>query len=214
MKIGIIGYYGQQNTGDDALAATIVAGISERMPKAGLYIASYPLVMPLGVRVKWRPRAPLRVRGVPRLLDQWMKMRCQRLVLGGGSVIHDLSGTDRLLARLKNFQLLKTLGKSLGAVGIALGPLTTEEGRAAARKILQLFDFVAVRDQLSVALAEEIGAPRPVLAFDPTVLLESSQLPGTDDDLYINMEIEAPILGISICNFHQYIGRGGESDAG
>lgn len=212
MKIVIIGYYGQKNTGDDALAATVVSGISKRMPRAAFYIPSYRLVIPPGVKVRWRPEIAIRIRGVSRLFDQWHMVRCQRLILGGGSVIHDLLGPDHLKARLKYFRFLKSLGKSLGAMGIALGPLTTEEGRVATREILQLFDFVAVRDRLSVTLAEEIGAPRPLLAFDPAVLLESSGLPESGDDPYINDARDRPILGVSVCNFHQYVGQGREAD--
>lgn len=212
MKIVMTGYYGQQNTGDDALAATIAAGITERMSEAKFYIHSFPLVMPLSVQVRFRLWTSLRIRGLPRLLDYWSKIQCQRLIFGGGSVIHDLLGSGILKAHLKNLRFLKVLGKSFGAMGIALGPLTTEEGRVIARKILQLFDFVAVRDQLSMALAKEIGASCPTLAFDPAVLLESSCLPEISDDPYVNMDRGHSILGISACNFHQYIGQGQEAD--
>ncbi len=211
-RVAVVGYYGHQNTGDDALAATVVGGISKRVPTAEFYVASSPLVMPPGVKVRWRREIRVKIRGVPRVLDQWEKMHCGKLVLGGGSVIHDLFGGDRLRARLREFELLKALGQSLGAMGIALGPLTTEAGRNTARKILQLFDFVAVRDQLSVELAEEIGAPRPVLAFDPAVLLESTPLPDIGGDSYIDGALEFPVLGISVCNFSQYVGRGPEAD--
>jgi polysaccharide pyruvyl transferase WcaK-like protein len=212
MRIAVTGYYGHQNTGDDALAATIVAGISKQMPEAEFYLPSNPLVMPPGVRVQWRPQHPLRIRGVARFIDRWRKIRCQRLILGGGSVIHDQFGPDRLKARLRDFRLLRRLGRSLGAMGITLGPLTTEQGRVTAQKILQLFDFVAVRDRLSLTLAEEIGVLRPVLGFDPAVLLESSHLPEVSDDPYIHLDADTPVFGISVCNFHQYVGQGREAD--
>ena len=195
-RITILGYYGQKNTGDDALAVTVLRGIGQHMAQAHFYIHSDPLVVPSGFRVSFAPSGwAVKIRGLRRLSLIFRSMYwADIVVLGGGSVIHDLLGPSHLIAKVRFFKHLKVLGKKLAAVGLGIGPLRTPQGKAAARDLLKLFDFVAVRDERSLEEARSISAPVTEVAFDPAVLLEKAGLPEWRDDPYLTKDPHRPIL--------------------
>lgn len=213
-RITILGYYGQKNTGDDALAVTVLRGIGQHMAQAHFYIHADPLVVPSGFRVSFAPSGwAVKIRGLRRLSLIFRSMYwADIVVLGGGSVIHDLLGPSHLMAKVRFFKHLKVLGKKLAAVGLGIGPLRTPQGKAAARDLLKLFDFVAVRDKRSLEEARSISAPVTKVAFDPAVLLEKAGLPEWRDDPYLTKDPHRPIFGISVCDFHRFLGHGESAD--
>ena len=209
MKVGVVGYYGKFNTGDDAMAAVCLTELSRRMPQARLFVPSQPLALPEGVDVRWQPLARPWQPGFARE-RRLCEGHCDALVFGGGSVFSDVKGTHALELRHRRIKTLRARGTRVVALGVGLGPLTTKEGKSAARDLFQLFDAIVVRDEASLRLAADLELRNVSLGFDVAVLLEEIGLPqpvATKPD-----HGDKKTLGISICDYSQYVGRGSDAD--
>jgi polysaccharide pyruvyl transferase WcaK-like protein len=197
VRVSLCGYYGFRNTGDDALAATIVFGISKCAQEVSFYLQSSRLAMPRGIRTAFsRPIVDrlLWGRDAVRIRDA----QCEVHVLGGGSVIHDSFGTEGLRYCRDWYRLLKDKGHRLCAVSVGIGPFLTEEGRSLASEIIRLMDFVAVRDNVSLREVEALGYTSTVLAFDAGVLLPTIGLLEPRRDPFVEMARQIPTIAISL----------------
>ena len=209
MRVGVVGYYGKFNTGDDAMAAVCLAELSCRMPQARIFVPSQPLVLPEGVDVHWQPLARPWQPGCTRE-RRLCEGHCDALVFGGGSVFSDVKGTRALELRYRRIKTLRARGTRVVALGVGLGSLTTKEAKNAACDLLQLFDAIVVRDEASLRLAADLELRNVSLGFDVAVLLEEIGLPqplATEPD-----HGDKKTLGISICDYSQYVGRGSDAD--
>lgn len=147
----LVGYYGMQNTGDDALmyasawAAKSMLGCNNTI--VGLY-GDY--TRETHCENKLLLRYKQQFSGQNRLLHYKTAMQSKRIIFGGGSVLH--SETDINLKRQLMF--LSNPKKSL-AVGVGLGPFNSVAAEKSCAKFLNECGYVGVRDNesLSIALA-------------------------------------------------------------
>jgi polysaccharide pyruvyl transferase CsaB len=168
MRIAISGYYGFGNAGDEAVLAATLGELRTRLPEAE------PVVLSGGPdatrelhQVEARPRWPLRP-----LVDAIRS--CDLLLSGGGSLLQN----ETSLASLGYYLLTLDLARNHGLPRVihaqGLGPLHGWLARTLVRRYLLQADAICLRDEASVALAEEIGVPseRLTLTADPAFLLE------------------------------------------
>lgn len=204
-QIMLTGYYGQRNTGDDALAATIAWGLYRFLSPRRLLIGSSQLVMPEGILVHFLPRRLFK--GHLKLVQALWLIGSDFWCFGGGSVFHDVLGPSllrKLRDRIRNYKRLRR-GKVI-ALGVSLGPVERTISRTLLGDILELLDLVAVRDPASLELAASLGATkRCVLGFDAAVLLPRIGLPGITPP---GQEDEDVIVSVAPCNFHGVVSDG------
>ncbi|MFB4165191.1 polysaccharide pyruvyl transferase family protein [Alteribacillus sp. JSM 102045] len=175
MKVGIIGNYGHNNNGDEA----ILSGLLHQLTTAGHVqkenivvfsnnpsntkerhgVASFPLLYKEGSVVKSGLKTIKESRKVMKQLDL--------LIIGGGGLLMDMYKRDAPL-----YSVLGLTGKFSGcrvAVhGVGAGPITTKPGRFFIKKLLQASSSVAVRDEKSKQLLREIGVQKNVdVIYDP-----------------------------------------------
>lgn len=210
MKVGVVGFYGDFNSGDEAMAAVCLTELSRQLPDSRIFTPCRPLVVPEDIDVRWQPLA----RPWKRKFQRERRLcegRCGALVFGGGSVFSDNKGTDSLDLRCRRIRALRRRGVRVAAVGVGLGPLITKEGRAIARGLLEQFDAIVVRERTSLRVAADLGLGNASLGFDVAVLLEEIGLS--------RPTVPAPghaggkkSLGLAICNYSQNVGRGPEED--
>jgi len=187
------GYYGQQNTGDDAFVEVASWGAKhywskdkirflakeDKLPKTVTSVRGYPITVP---RTYY-------------LQQQILLNNTDYLISAGGSTLHSklpIKSVKKLAIDLKG----KGKNIKLGAIGVSIGPFKSIEDEKAVQEYLKNIDFIALRDQRSFEYVKSIDTPyEPVNAFDLAALLPK---------IY-NYEKKALILkskkiiGVSIC---------------
>lgn len=170
----LVGYYGMQNSGDDALmyatawaAKNILGCDNTKMALYGDYTRETHSDKQLALKLTQQ------FPGQNRLLHYKTAIQSKRIIFGGGSVFH--SETDINLKR--QLMSLANAKKSL-AVGVGLGPFNSVAAEKSCAKFLNECGYVGVRDNASLAIAQSIAPHANVhKTFDlaPLLLLGSNK---------------------------------------
>ncbi|KXO00967.1 polysaccharide pyruvyl transferase [Aequorivita aquimaris] len=191
------GYYGQQNTGDDAFVEVASWGAnkywnktnnrflakSENLPKTLFPVSGYPLTIPKTYSLQ----------------ADCLLSNTQAFIYAGGSTIHSRLSPSNI--RYKAVQRKKN-GKDLkyGAIGVSIGPFKSIENERAIQSYLKHMDFLAVRDQASYDIVSEWDLPyNPINAFDLAALL-----PEIYNYLFQKKNNQIKIIGISVCPYESH----------
>lgn len=201
----LLGYFGQQNAGDDAFlrisewgvrrycGATIVLASTSRRPPWGGVL---PMLVPDAIRGSWR------IQGMVESLLAW---RAQHVVFAGGSNFHSgpMMGRFRDLVR-------RAAGGPHFAVGVGVGPFRDVEAEARCRELLLSLDFVGCRDRQSFERAREVApSARIELTGDIAPLLPLVAAPGFD----AASSSSRRGLGVILCPYEQCLGGDGSHEA-
>ncbi|HEX9989722.1 MAG TPA: polysaccharide pyruvyl transferase family protein [Chloroflexia bacterium] len=175
-RIVLLGWYGSDNLGDEAVLQAVVEALQER-GFTDLYILSVDPVktqaklgLPAGPRAPWSLQALRAIWGA------------RALVLGGGGLIQD--GTS--VYNLPIYTLFVMLGRLFGlkvvAWGLGVEPIFTRLGKLQARYICRAADHFSVRDSVSKRLLVRAGvhSNKIEVTADPAFLInpESYAQPG------------------------------------
>ena len=162
----LTGYYGMQNTGDDVLL------YATRWASHNLLGATHNKVSSAGL-IKCEEFGDIqatsepRFRGHQRLSHYKNALQSEKVIFGGGSVLH--STKDIEFKR----HLIKLAGpKASRAVGVGIGPFESFEAEKSCAKFLNECGFTGVRDPQSLAIAQTIAPNANVkLTFDLAPLM-------------------------------------------
>ncbi|AGH45670.1 polysaccharide pyruvyl transferase family protein [Paraglaciecola psychrophila] len=162
----LTGYYGMQNTGDDVLMYATRWASHHLLGATNNKVSSDSLIKceEFGdVQAMPKPR----FRGQQRLSHYKNALQSEKVIFGGGSVLH--STKDLEFKR----HLIKLAGrKASRAVGVGIGPFESLEAESACAKFLNECGFTGVRDPQSLAIAESIAPNANVkLTFDLAPLM-------------------------------------------
>jgi polysaccharide pyruvyl transferase WcaK-like protein len=186
----LVGYYGMQNSGDDALmyasawAAKNLAGCDNTL--VGLY-GDYKRETQTDhqLALKFNQDFP----GQNRLLHYKAALQSKRIIFGGGSVLH--SETDINLKR--QLMSLSSPKKSL-AVGVGIGPFNSVGAEKSCAKFLNECGYIGVRDNESLTIAKSIAPNANVKkTFDLAPLLLCSKQ-------YKPQETQRKGIALSLCS--------------
>lgn len=157
-KTLIVGFYGMHNFGDD-LFVDVIENAEEfhRLGRRKVFLC--PPVPGVNAKYSFLARrfgtqfGETSLRGrIARLLSALVGIATSRtVVLGGGSVLSQLTGVRRTQAILG--RLFRTRWM---AVGVSIGPFTTSTDRVKIRNFLQRFNVIEVRDERSWRLARDL----------------------------------------------------------
>ena len=162
----LAGAYGMSNAGDDAALAAIAAAL-RRLERD----------MPLTV-VSRRPQKtarPVRAAGVGRLNALgWLGAmgRAKLFILGGGSLLQDVTSRRSLWYYLLLLRCAKAMGCATMLYGAGAGPIRSDKARdRAARYLNDYADLIAARDEATLETLESWGVTRPrmLLSADPAL---------------------------------------------
>ena len=162
----ICGSYGMSNAGDDAVLAAMTAAL-RRLDRD----------MPVTVVARGGRRTGRRagIGGIGRLnAPGWLAAmgRSKLFILGGGSLIQDVTSRRSLWYYLLLLRAARAMGCRVVLYGAGIGPVRREKARQAAAQALdRCADVIAVRDRASLDTLAEWGvkAPRMLLAADPAL---------------------------------------------
>lgn len=164
LRVGLVGWNGRQNTGDDAMTSVIVhhlARIGDDLLRC-FVLADQDTLPDLSPalpsdhthgfrgynRVLGVPTAVLRNRIWDAVFDRRFARNLDLLIFGGGSILHSRQGIKRysdLLNRAKQCNP----ACQVGAVGVSLGPFAETGDQEMCASMLGQLDFIGVRDGTS-----------------------------------------------------------------
>jgi len=208
-KIMISGYYGFNNTGDEAILKSMVGAFKEKIPQIKITVLSHN---PLQTSQSYQVKAINRLH----LIDI---MRCLRdtnlFISGGGGLLQDSTG--------KGWSILYYLGLILAAKIVkvpvmiyaqGIGPVNKQINKKLVKWILNKVDLITVRDKPSKELLENLGVVKPSIYVnsDPVFLLKKKNINNIiDRHPFIQQLINSdnrPLIGVSV---REYKGNGLES---
>ncbi len=187
-NICISGWYGADNTGDEAIllqfidemtaGAAIPLTVLAADAKRGYVVHARPTVT-VREHVRLVGRGAIRNLLHGRITEQIRVLRsCSLFVLGGGSLIHDRFKLRNLIDVLDEIWIAKLLGRPVAIFAIGIGPLRRRLTRWLVARTLSACDLITVRDRGSKQLALAIGVPETKIhvVADPALLLRPTPL--------------------------------------
>ncbi|MBJ6118248.1 polysaccharide pyruvyl transferase family protein [Pontibacter sp. BT310] len=197
-KILFEGYYGHENTGDDAFIEVSAWGAETYWGTKNNFFLSRSLPKIKHSASCFEKQA---FRGQYRLECLLQLADADAVVSAGGSTFEKAPE----IMHIRNLSLLKkkTNGSlKIGAIGVSLGPYKNIEHERAIIEYLSNLDFLALRDEYSYKLALSYNLPyNPINAFDLAALL-----PHIYNPVSVKPDHEEKIFGISACYFERYRG--------
>jgi len=162
-SILIAGYFGFDNTGDEAILEAMIAHLRDAIPGVDITVVSGNpghTAEACGAKaIGWRDTLGLNT----------VVQRSDLVIIGGGGLFHDYWGLDPDtaltsghggLSYLMTPALLSAIhGKRLMLYAVGVGPLLSEHGRQYTRVIASLAARITVRDAASQSLLESLGIP-------------------------------------------------------
>lgn len=176
----ICGAYGRGNAGDDAILEAILQEMRTIDPDMPVLVLSKD---PKSTRLTYRVRSVSRMN-----IPAWHQaMRHARLYInGGGSLIQDVTSRRSLWFYLHNIQSAKKAGCKVQMYGCGIGPVTRENHRKLAAKVLnRSVDVITLREPDSQAELRAMGVTEPeiLLTADPALTLRRASDDETDSVL-------------------------------
>lgn len=169
MRVVISGYYGFNNSGDDALLKSIINDIKSVDENAQITVLSGA---PKETKSDYGVGAVYRYNIFSVL---YSLIKCNLLISGGGTLIQDATSTKSLLYYLGIIRAAKFLRKKVMLYANGIGPLTSFKNIELTKDVLSDVELITLRDENSAKELEQIGVAGPEirLTADPAFLLEA-----------------------------------------
>jgi len=209
VKIMISGYYGFNNTGDEAILKSMVRAFKEKIPQIKIVVLSHS---PLQTSQAYQVKAIGRLH----LIDI---MRCLRdtnlFISGGGGLLQDSTGKGwSILYYLGLILLAKIFKTPVMIYAQGIGPINKKINKLLIKWILNKIDLITVRDNPSKKILNNFGVSGPSIYVnsDPVFLLKKTNITQFIDNYpYIREMINSndrPLIGVSV---REYESNGSDS---
>lgn len=193
MKIVISGYYGFDNSGDDALLLSIIDNIKKYDDKAQIVVLSKN---PQKTKLQYNVDAVNRYNAFSLIKSI---ASCDLLISGGGTLIQDATSTKSLFYYLFIIKLANLLKKKVMLYANGIGPLNSFKNIEYTKKILDDVSLITLRDPKSQIELEKIGVTKPKieLTADPAFLIEANESGRSVLDTY-GVPKDKPLMCVSV----------------
>jgi len=199
-SVFLAGYYGMDNSGDDALLAAAAWGVRQFLAPERVFVnVACPAEFPGAEQLTPIYLPVQRFKGENRLRGYRAGLLSRSVVYGGGSLFHTSSVIK------SNITQLKLAGKGPHyAVGVALGPFRKAEDERTCAEFLKRLAFIGLRDQESFEIARAIAPTvRSEKTFDLAPLLPRSA--GLDIGR-LGFSGKRRGVGLSLCDYERFSG--------
>lgn len=195
--VAISGYYGFENSGDDALLYAIIASLKKYMPNIRIVVLSEnPKSTARAYRVDSEKRFDFFK------VSKTLK-KSRMLINGGGSLIQDATSSHSLYYYLWVMNYAKKLGLKVYLYANGIGPVK-KHNLNVVRKIANKADLITLRDNISAEELKNMGITKPKMKVtaDPAIILDATLSKRTDEILKNeNIEPDSKYIGISVRNW-------------
>lgn len=168
-KILLMGYYGFDNIGDEAVLEAIVCQLRRYVPECELWALSA------------KPAESEAAYGI-RCFDRWNPLQllralwgCDVFAAGGGSLLQDVTGARGIKYYLGLMRIAKLLRKKLFFYAQGIGPIEDAKNRKLTARVLRKCDRLTVRDADAAQYMRELGidGERIDVACDPVLAMSA-----------------------------------------
>jgi polysaccharide pyruvyl transferase CsaB len=172
-KIMISGYYGFNNTGDEAILKSMVGAFKEKIPQVKIVILSKNPV---------QTSKTYQVNSINRLhlINILKSLKDTNLFIsGGGGLLQDSTGKGwSILYYLGLIIEAKILKVPVVIYAQGIGPINKKINKLLMKLILNKIELITVRDKQSRELLNDLGVKRPSICVnsDPSFLLEKKNI--------------------------------------
>ncbi len=201
--IMISGYYGFNNSGDDAILLAIIDNLRKIKKDVRIVVLS---------KSPGETAANYGVDAIDRfnLFKVISTMKKTKLFLnGGGNLIQDVTSTRSLMYYLATIYLAKRLGLKIMLYANGIGPVTGGSNRYLTSKIINLVDIITLREEASGLELKALGVNKPevIVTADPALGLQPAE-PREIEELLSREQIssDCPLVGFSIRRWAGYDG--------
>lgn len=193
-NIFIFGYYGFQNTGDEAILQVMVDQIKENIPYAELTVLSYKAretMEKYGIKAVSRNKYGDLVKAIK---------ESDIVISGGGSILQDATSARSLIYYLSIIYLAKKMGKKVMFYGNGFGPITKSFNKKLVKHIINKVDIITVRDEQSKEEMKSLGIKRDIIVTADVTFAYKSIRDEQVEKILMDEEIntDKKIIGISI----------------
>lgn len=194
-RILISGYYGFNNSGDDAILKAIVKDLKIADESIEIIaLSNNPELTEKVYKIKAVNR--FKIREVINAIR-----KCDLFISGGGSLLQDVTSTRSILYYLALMEIALILRKPIMVYANGVGPINRKMNRILTRMILNRVHYITLRDEDSKVFLHELGVTNEniIVTADPVFTLEASE--SNKIDQIFNVEgipLDKPLVGISI----------------
>ncbi len=198
--IAISGYYGFNNTGDEAVLYSILHTLNKKDKTIKpIVLSNEPLktsnTYSVGSVNRWSIKQVVSI-----------VMKSDVLISGGGSLLQDVTGVKSLLYYLSIIVLAKIFGKKVMIYSQGIGPLKSNIGKKLVSLVLNHVDCITVRDEASKKLLKNIGVKKSIKVTADPVLCQSFEEINLESGKKIiirnGIQKKQQIVGISVRNWN------------
>jgi len=199
VKIMISGYYGFNNTGDEAILKSMVRAFKDKIPQIKITVLSNnPLQTFQAYQVKAIKRLQL-------ISIMYCLRKVNLFISGGGGLLQDSTGKGwSILYYLGLIWVAKIVKVPVMIYAQGIGPIHKKMNKLLIKWILNKVDLITVRDYPSKKMLNNLGVLKPSIYVnsDPVFLLKKKNINQTMDNYpYIQELINSdnrPLIGISV----------------
>lgn len=208
-KIMISGYYGFNNTGDEAILKSMVRAFKEKIPQVKITVLSHN---PLQTSQTYKVRAISRLHLIKII-------RCLRnvnlFISGGGGLLQDSTGKGwSILYYLGLIMIAKIVKVPVMIYAQGIGPINKKINKLLIKWILNKVNLITVRDTHSKKILNNLGVSGPSIYVnsDPVFLLKRKNINYIIDNYPCVQKLINPddrlLIGVSI---REYKSNGSDS---
>lgn len=194
------GYYGFNNTGDEAIMIAMHKNIQEMGENYHITVLSNN---PTGTREKYGIEAVYRF-GV---LDVLRAIRsCDVLLSGGGSLLQDSTSTRSLMYYLSITIAAKLMGKRVMLYANGIGPVLGKRNRRLVKQVVNRADLITLREENSYEelLSMGVNPKKCFVTADPVFTMDS--IPKEEARQLLENEgipMDKPLVVVSVRNWKE-----------
>lgn len=193
VRVVISGYYGFNNSGDEAVLRSILLALEEQSKAYNMNIV--PVVM--SINPQWTTDM-YKVESIHRMhmpsIYKALK-HADGLISGGGSLLQDATGIKSIPYYTGIIKLAQWLGKPTFIYAQGIGPVNRKWLAPFIKQAMQKSTYISVRDEQSAIYLKGIGVTKPIDVVPDPVM--GMPLP-TEVNVPESDTAGLPIIGISV----------------
>jgi polysaccharide pyruvyl transferase CsaB len=193
-EILVSGYYGFRNAGDEAILAGMIQSFRDLLPDATFTVIS-------GTAAYTRKVHGVKAVSRGQAKEIWRAIgRADLIILGGGSLLQDVTSSKSLVYYLGITAMAKVHGKPVMFYAQGAGPVTKLLSKLMIPPIVNRVNLITVRDEETKVTLRNLRVGRPV-----TVTADSALALGPADRergaallSEVGVDLTRPLIGVSV----------------
>lgn len=197
-NVFLFGYYGFENTGDEAILQAIVEQFRQSLPDSKLTALTYrsqDTIDKYGIGVVSRNN----FKGI------YNAIKTSDIVIsGGGSLLQDITSSRSLIYYLSIIYIAKKFRKKVMFYGNGFGPITKSLNKKLVKYIINQVDIITVRDYKSKEKLKALGIKKDItITADATFSIDIPSKE-TIESIYNKESIDSSkkLIGVSVRRWH------------